>query len=59
MIVTLDTNDLMTPSELARQRGVTRKTVYNWLKAGTAPPHEIICGHIFFYRSKATQDQTA
>ena len=37
---------LVTPAEYAKMRYVTRKTVYNWIKAGTVPSC-IIAGRQF------------
>lgn len=44
----LETDDLLTAAEFARTKGVTRKTVYNWLAQGIAPASIIAFGiHLF------------
>ena len=45
--------DLITLTELARLRRVSRQTIYNWLQQGKAPRHERIGGRFYFYRSDA------
>lgn len=41
-----DVTRMVTPAEYAKLRYVTRKTVYNWIKAGTVPSC-IIAGRTF------------
>jgi hypothetical protein len=50
MSESFDFSRLCTPAEYANLRDVDRKTVYNWINAGKAPPHEIICGRVYLYK---------
>lgn len=45
-----DLGKLVNISTYARLAGISRKTVHNWLKAGTAPRHVLVCGNVYFYR---------
>jgi predicted DNA-binding transcriptional regulator AlpA len=46
--------DFITVSDLASSCDVTRRTVYNWLKAGKAPRHEVMSDdRIYFYPQEA------
>jgi predicted DNA-binding transcriptional regulator AlpA len=58
--MTLDSNfnNLISLTELAKLRHVSRQTIYNWLKRGTAPRHERIGGRYYFYRTETPPDRT-
>ena len=50
----LNPNDFLSVSEFARLKSVSRKTVYNWIKAGTAPRHERFSNGYLFYKNAVT-----
>jgi predicted DNA-binding transcriptional regulator AlpA len=49
----LNLNELISLAKFARLANISRQTIYNRLKNGTAPRHERIDGHYYFYRSDA------
>ena len=51
----LNVKDLITVDQAAELCGVDRRTIYNWLRAGTAPRHERLGDRYFFYREDAEQ----
>lgn len=51
MNIAPDYKDLCSVTDVAAKYHVDRKTVYNWLKCGTAPLGVTICGKHYFFKS--------
>lgn len=51
--MSLISNDFYRADELAKLKQVHVKTVYRWIKAGVAPPHESFAGMYWFHKKQA------
>jgi len=47
--------DFLTPDELAKLKGVDRRTIYNWIRLDIAPPYVEFGGRRWFYKEVAEQ----